>query len=71
MLDYKAIDMDSEQVRRQMSDDMGRVISDVELTLWLRESGFYFVRNVWYADSVAKQKLPSGVMVTDHHARVS
>ena len=58
MLDYEAIDLDPEQVRRQMSDELGRTVSDVELQLWLRECGFYCVQSIWYADSIARQKLP-------------
>ena len=51
MLDYRFVDIDLAYVRKQMSDELEREVTDIEVNVWLRRCGFIQYDGRWLADS--------------------
>ncbi len=47
MQDFRAVEVDVEKVRRQMSDELNRPVADVELAIWLRQCGAISYSGRW------------------------
>ena len=49
-MDFQPVQIDEQSVRAQLSNELERDVTDIEVIVWLRRCGFVQYNGRWYAD---------------------
>lgn len=59
-MDFQPVQIDEQAVRAQLSDELEREVTDIEVIVWLRRCGYVQYNGSWYADVSSLAGLPPG-----------
>jgi len=60
-MDFRAVDIDVERIRAQMSDELNDEVTDIEVIVWLRRCGFVQHNGRWITDVSMPRQLSPGL----------